>query len=178
VRFLTCVVIIGILVVHDARADTSPVVPDRPGAYAVDRSIVPVSVQESVTNYVRVAYDYWKTQGLDHDAICPNGVAVGYYWEPVHKSVGLSIIGTCRAWLEYDFLTENEGRGGQTADCMATIHEVGHALGLDHSTDPSSPMYPELNGYVVPLCDQFRWTNLKRIYKKRRLHGSVSEAAS
>ena len=39
--------------------------------------------------------------------------------------------------------------------CMTVVHEYGHWLGLPHSKDKRSPMFPIIDrGAVVPECDR------------------------
>lgn len=40
------------------------------------------------------------------------------------------------------------------ATCAVTVHEVGHLRGLEHTTDPASPMYVGPSpGAVIPGCE-------------------------
>ncbi len=39
--------------------------------------------------------------------------------------------------------------------CLTVVHEYGHWLGLHHSKNRRSPMYPVINkGAIVPECDE------------------------
>ena len=71
----------------------------------------------------------------------------GYAWNPP------PLVGTS---LSSDVLLNTNATWGGTGYNLTTavVHEVGHALGLDHTTDPNSVMYPTL-----PVSNTFKSPN-------------------
>lgn len=61
--------------------------------------------------------------------------------------VGLADLATCRITLAAD----RQWQAGEA--CMTTVHEYGHLLGLAHSRDPESLMYPVIRRPMWPC----RW---------------------
>lgn len=53
--------------------------------------------------------------------------------------VGLAEADTCRITLDPEVFDRPTG-----SVCMVVIHEVGHLLGFQHSSNPNSLMYPVL----------------------------------
>jgi hypothetical protein len=60
------------------------------------------------------------------------------------------------------------------------LHEAGHALGLDHSTDPASPMYPRFNntGGALTAADIQAIRNLYGTRRADRFEGSAGNGTT
>lgn len=86
---------------------------------------------------------------------CPANTIEVLYATPPSGEFGEAPLGGCWSDRRQIELGPIATLSGADSECMMIAHEYGHLIGLDHSTDPNSPMYPTYTGHVIPQCWPF-----------------------
>jgi hypothetical protein len=114
------------------------------------------------------------------------GNRLGYYTSSTNNEFGKPYIAITLGFMD-DESVKWQDRKFHLVDAeyakLITIHEIGHAIGFDHSTDPKDIMYPTIYnyddwlrkqqpGYVETLVTQY---NSKSIETQQEANSKVSE---
>lgn len=84
--------------------------------------------------------------------------------------------GSAAGDLHFD-IEENWSIGGFIDIFSVAVHEIGHSIGLDHSTDSSAVLFPTYNGPITGL-DIDDILTVQSIYGAAQLQVSVPEPSS
>ena len=93
------------------------------------------------------AIEYWGEEPLQCSSVEKRIVALSPTDSAAATQPYPGYYGVC-----YLFISPRTLRDNRRQTCRTVIHEVGHLLGLEHSTEMDNVMYPTFTGWVPGIC--------------------------
>jgi hypothetical protein len=127
---------------------------------------------------VALGISYWSKRGVSG---CPDGI-VTLSAPDLGATDGLGVLAGCKLWIRDGMIsgtTAGDRRATEAWRCMLILHEVGHALGLEHS--PGDPVMDADTLVSQPEClalAEATWPDLPSGRPEPRLRLSTARAAS
>jgi hypothetical protein len=127
---------------------------------------------------VALGVSYWAERGVSS---CPDGI-VTLTAPDLGTTDGLGVLAGCKLWIRDGMIsgtTDRDRRATEEWRCMLILHEVGHALGLEHS--PGDPVMDADTLVPQPEClalAEAAWPDLPSNRPGPRLRASTARAAA
>ena len=141
------------------------------GPYPGERAATdPVMLSE-----VALGISYWSERGVSG---CPDGI-VTLTAPDLGATDGIGVLAGCKLWIRDGMISDRDRRATEAWRCMLILHEVGHALGLEHS--PGDPVMDADTLVSQPEClalAEATWPDLPSDRPEPRLRVSTARAAS